>query len=300
MKNEKNRLDFLRANVVTAEESCLIPELIELMIKNDIGAIPIIRSNKLIGIVSERDILRRAVHAGLCLEKTSAKEIMSKNVTTADIESGPEYIYQTLCNITFRHLPIMEKGQLVGMATKKNLRDGLITEDHVFTNMILDRKFKGHKMQYIWQCAIATLGIFITLLVFNAFSNAAIIASLGASTFIAFVLPHRKSSHPRFLIGGYVVGLIAGSLCQIFFSIPIFDAIEIFNSIGYAISGSIAVGLSIFIMSITNTEHPPAAGIALGLTLNQCDLKVIILIIAGICLLSTIKETIKPHLKDLL
>lgn len=61
-----------------------------------------------------------------------------------------------------------------------------------------------------------------------------------------------------------------------------------------------AVGLAIFVMVITNTEHPPAASIALGLVLNGFEPRVILFILLGIVSLSVIKLAHKPILKNLL
>jgi CBS-domain-containing membrane protein len=86
------------------------------------------------------------------------------------------------------------------------------------------------------------------------------------------------SSDPRRLIGGYAVGLIVG------FIFYIISASELGrNSIGntttsFILFGSIAVGVAIFIMSVTNTEHPPSAGIALGLVIYKWDYVTIIFI----------------------
>ena len=64
--------------------------------------------------------------------------------------------------------------------------------------------------------------------------------------------------------------------------------------------GAISVGLTIFMMVITNTGHPPAASLALGLIINECNYMTIIVVLIGITSLSAIKEVLKPILKNLL
>jgi CBS-domain-containing membrane protein len=61
-----------------------------------------------------------------------------------------------------------------------------------------------------------------------------------------------------------------------------------------------AVGLAIFVMVITDTAHPPAAGLALGLILNEWSPLMIVVVFAGIISLSVIKTVLKPVLKNLL
>jgi CBS-domain-containing membrane protein len=64
--------------------------------------------------------------------------------------------------------------------------------------------------------------------------------------------------------------------------------------------GAIAVGISIFIMAVTNTEHPPAAGISLGLVINPWSLVTIIFILCAIIWLAVIRKILKPYLMDLI
>ena len=64
--------------------------------------------------------------------------------------------------------------------------------------------------------------------------------------------------------------------------------------------GAIAVGFAIFIMAVTNTEHAPAAGIALGLVINRWDYLTIIFIIMAILWLVSVKLALKKYLMDLI
>ena len=73
-----------------------------------------------------------------------------------------------------------------------------IFEDCVMRNNNL--KFNGNFLQDILQCLLAIIMIFAVLYLADIISNMLIIASLGASVFIAFVRPHDTSSHSRCLI----------------------------------------------------------------------------------------------------
>lgn len=163
---------------------------------------------------------------------------------------------------------------------------------------LFDEKFRGDKLHYLLQCLLATAVVCVLLLVLDAVSNAAVIAALGASSFIAFTMPHANVSRPRYMIGGYLVGIATGFLCR--------SALELLPpgtqdaSVTYVLLGGLAVGISIFIMVVTNTEHPPAASIALGLVLNGFEPRVILFIVLGIVSLSVIKLLLKPLLKNLL
>ena len=60
-----------------------------------------------------------------------------------------------------------------------------------------------------------------------------------------------------------------------------------------------SVGLAIFIMVITNTEHLPAAGTALGITIQGWTFSTILVILFTVIILSLTKHITKPLLKDL-
>ena len=157
---------------------------------------------------------------------------------------------------------------------------------------ILDKGFREHKLRYVLQCGLATVSVLVVLLILYGMSNAAVIAALGASSFIAFTMPQAQVSRPRFLIGGYVVGAAAGTLCHYLNAGIPWQTDVIF--------GALAVGLAIFGMVITDTEHPPAAGLALGLVLGECNYLVLLVVLLGIASLCLIKLLLGPALKNLL
>jgi CBS-domain-containing membrane protein len=68
----------------------------------------------------------------------------------------------------------------------------------------------------------------------------------------------------------------------------------------YIVFGALAVGLAIFVMVITDTEHPPAAGLALGLVLDEYNHMTAVVALVGIVSLSVMKAVLKPVLKNLL
>jgi CBS-domain-containing membrane protein len=63
--------------------------------------------------------------------------------------------------------------------------------------------------------------------------------------------------------------------------------------------GAFATGLSMLVMVITRTEHPPAAALALGLVLNEWSMLTIAVVFLGVLGLSICKQLILPVLLDL-
>ena len=165
---------------------------------------------------------------------------------------------------------------------------------------LLDPKFCRDPLRYVVQCSIATLAVLIVLLALDYVKQTVLIASLGASAFIAFTMPRVDSSRPRFLMGGYVVGTVMGCLWSA-------AATALEPAAGWALAGpsivlfaALATGSAIFLMVVTQTEHPPAAALALGYVLNEWDLLTVLVVLTGIVAISLIKELLRPILVNLL
>lgn len=166
---------------------------------------------------------------------------------------------------------------------------------------ILDREFSKHKLRYVLQCCMATVSVLVVLATLRAISNTAIIAALGASSFIVFVGPHAQLSRPRFLIGGYVVGLAAGSLCYWMSRIvPLPQQLGPIADFPHVVFGAAAVGLATFVMVVVNFEHPPAASLALGFVfLDEWRLLTAIVVLVGIVVLALVRHALGPVLRNL-
>jgi CBS-domain-containing membrane protein len=166
---------------------------------------------------------------------------------------------------------------------------------------IFDRKLKKYFPNYILQSLLATITLTIILYFENIFTNTGVVASLGATTFIIFAMPKYTTAQPRRVIGGHIIGIISGILC--FYIASLTQNKEnffLFHEMLKILIPSLSVGLSIFFMVITNTEHPPAAGTALAITIQGWSYSTLLVILTTIFLLSLAKYLLKPWLKDLL
>ncbi len=74
-----------------------------------------------------------------------------------------------------------------------------------------DRLRRDNLNRYLLQCTLASVVVLILLLILDTVTQTVLIAALGASTFIAFAVPRSLQSEPRYMIGGYLVGILVGS-----------------------------------------------------------------------------------------
>ena len=162
-----------------------------------------------------------------------------------------------------------------------------------------DEKFAGNKLRYVTQCLLATASVLIVLLILDASRNTAVIAALGATAFFAFTMPRAPVARTRFIIGGYAIGILSGLLCH--YAARLLRAADVALSayLSSAVFGALSVGLAIFVMVVTDVEHPPAASVSLGLVLNTCEPKTILVISLGVLALALIAKLLRPLLIDL-
>jgi CBS-domain-containing membrane protein len=165
---------------------------------------------------------------------------------------------------------------------------------------LLDKKFMQNKLRYVLQCLLAALSVLLILVVLDGFTKPAVVAALGASAFIAFTMPHAQVARPRFLIGGYLVGISAGTLCYWLSQVGWPGPLSAVQQYSYEACGAMAVGLAVFVMVVTNTEHPPAASLALGLSVGEWSPRTLAVVFVGILVLSILRKLLKPILISLL
>lgn len=152
--------------------------------------------------------------------------------------------------------------------------------------------------RYAIQCALATVVVLILLVGLDAVTQTVLIAAFGSTTFIAFAVPRSMVSGPRYLIGGYLVGMFAGTVMStLHASLGIAD--PFMAEAGLVVLGALATGIAMFLMVVTKTEHPPAAALALGLVMNEWNALTLLVLIAGVSVLCVFKRIVLPHLMDL-
>lgn len=151
-------------------------------------------------------------------------------------------------------------------------------------------KFRSSWKNYIWQSVAATCGISVALVVFRIHKSPIIIASLGATTFIVFAMPSDITAKGYHVIGGHCIGIVCGLVCGM---IPdINTAVTVFSL-------ALSVGISLFVMVASDTEHPPACGTAMGIAHAEFNPLLLVSLVAAAVILALIRALLKPYLKDL-
>ena len=111
--------DILRkkgSKTITTSKETKIVDIAHILAKENIGAIVILEKEKVVGILSERDIVRGFTQKK-SVRNTKAHELMTKNVFTCALEDNNEDLLTLMVNKRFRHLPVLDKNKLVGVVS---------------------------------------------------------------------------------------------------------------------------------------------------------------------------------------
>lgn len=100
---------------------------IAMMADKEVGALPVLDGNALVGIVSERDYARKVILQGRSSKETPVTEIMSSPVVTVTPAHTIEECMRLVTEKRIRHLPVVEDGRLVGMVSIGDLVNWTIT-----------------------------------------------------------------------------------------------------------------------------------------------------------------------------
>ncbi len=112
--------DVLRgkgAGVATVAPSVTVAELVGTLASYNVGALPVVDEGRLVGIVSERDVVRRLHAAGASLLTQRVSDIMTAGVTTCSPADQVADLAKIMTTGRFRHLPVVENGALVGIVS---------------------------------------------------------------------------------------------------------------------------------------------------------------------------------------
>lgn len=121
--------EIMSTDCVTVTLQDNIYEIAVKMKQNDIGFIPVVDGKKLIGCVTDRDLVLRG-YAEKRSGSASVEEVMSKDVTTITPDTTVEEAAKLMAKQKIRRLPVVENGELVGVVAIADLavREGFANE----------------------------------------------------------------------------------------------------------------------------------------------------------------------------
>ena len=129
MKTVRQIVDSKNRALLTISPEATVQAAIQIMSTEKISALPVMENDKLIGIISERDYVRKVAARDIPAWSVKIHEIMTSDVITIDIDDPIEDCTSIMSTRRIRHMPVMENGRLISVISITDVVDTLQPDD---------------------------------------------------------------------------------------------------------------------------------------------------------------------------
>jgi len=119
MENIKEILS--NREIYTIIKGTTIRDTVYYMAEKKVGLVPVMEEGKLVGVFSERDLVKRVIAQNKSLEETKVEDVMSTNLVIADVSEASESVLAKMKEANTRHILIIENEKLVGVLAMRDL-----------------------------------------------------------------------------------------------------------------------------------------------------------------------------------
>jgi CBS domain-containing protein len=116
------------SEVVTITPDDSVRDLLARLAEHNIGALVVVRGETVVGIVSERDVVRRLHHEGEQVLSATVGTLMTPTVITAGLDDSLDSLASAMTDNRVRHVPILSGGKLVGIVSIGDVVAGRIRQ----------------------------------------------------------------------------------------------------------------------------------------------------------------------------
>ncbi len=127
--------DIMVRKVITIDPDKTARDAARLMADNNISSVIVMKGDEIVGIVTERDLVRKVCANDIPSSKVSIVSVMSSPVITAESDLPIEAAVQRMFNNRIRRLPVVENGKLVGIVTISDIAK------HMRTKWLIEKIF---------------------------------------------------------------------------------------------------------------------------------------------------------------
>jgi CBS domain-containing protein len=128
--------DIMTKDVRVAEPDSSVREVVAAMNRFNIGSIIVVQDNKPVGVISERDVLRRVVEPCLSPETIPARQIMTSPVITICESASVAEVVKIMAEKRVRKIPVMKKERLVGIITYTDILSKVLSMISILGELI--------------------------------------------------------------------------------------------------------------------------------------------------------------------
>lgn len=114
--------DIVRPDfIVTVAPGATVAEAVRTMVTHNVGMVAVLDGDRLVGLFSERDVVRRVVDIGLDPAGTPVGDVMTRDIVVADADEDYQSAMSKMDRANIRHLPVVSGGRLLSMLSIRDL-----------------------------------------------------------------------------------------------------------------------------------------------------------------------------------
>jgi signal-transduction protein with cAMP-binding, CBS, and nucleotidyltransferase domain len=118
------------------QRNATVLDAVRAMAASNVGIVAVLDGDRLVGVFSERDVVRRVVDRGLEPGRIPIAEVMTTDLVVADADEDYQSAMRKMDQANIRHLPVVSGGRLLSMLSIRDL-------------MRVDLEHKGAELQYL-------------------------------------------------------------------------------------------------------------------------------------------------------
>lgn len=138
MKTVKQLVHEKGHKVITTSPDTSVFDAMQLMAANNIGALLVMKGDRMVGILTERDFSRKSYLLNKPVKDMLVKEIMTRQVVYVGLDNTNEDCMSLITEMRVRHLPVIDEGKVIGLLSIGDMVKDAISE-HQFVIKQLER-----------------------------------------------------------------------------------------------------------------------------------------------------------------
>lgn len=112
---------IMTKEIISVESKASVSEAASIMVRNEVGAVVVMKNSTPVGIITEVDILKRCCIGKACSEELKTEEIMTKSLITINADAAIGEAALLMSDKKIRRLLVTENGKIVGIVTEKDV-----------------------------------------------------------------------------------------------------------------------------------------------------------------------------------
>jgi CBS domain-containing protein len=121
MESTRTVRDLMTAGPTSIASDAMAIEAARRMLSEDVGSLPVVDGEALVGMVTDRDLVLKVVAKDLDANKVPVADVCTQNPVTVDAEESLDEALQRMAKEQVRRLPVVSDGQLVGILAQADV-----------------------------------------------------------------------------------------------------------------------------------------------------------------------------------